>query len=194
MSGNLPSDADGEDEWATVGAPAKPRRLAPQTTLTRPEFVAQPAGASSSNTPNKVDEEAAKASAKNVVRFSRDELLEFRPKNSEVLASMSDIPDIISLEPIDPEVLGLWDHEDVVRLWQAGNADKERRRLAQIEAKKEGHASGAGNADWNRGQAEGESFSLSSLNRICISMFCYVCYMHVVDLFCFVLHMLLLLL
>lgn len=148
---------EGEEEWATVGAPSKPRRLAPQTTLTRPEFVAQSAGASNNtnNASNKADDEAARIAREKVVRFTRDELVEFRPKNSEILSSMSDIPDIISLEAIDPEVLALWDHEDVVRLWQAGNAEKERRRLAQIEAKKEGNVEGppvSNKNDWSRGQ------------------------------------------
>ena len=143
---------EGEEEWATVGAPAKPRRLAPQTTLTRPEFVQQPAGASNTNASNKSDDAAGKMVNKNIVRFTRDELVEFRPKNSEILASMSNIPDIISLEALEPEVLALWDQEDVVRLWQAGNAEKERRRLAQIEARKEGNAEGQTTKnDWSRG-------------------------------------------
>ena len=109
MTDARPVDAEVEEEWATVGAPTKPRRLAPQTTLTRPEFHTQTTTSTVTSTAvvsNKPDEEPLNISVKKVIRFGKDDLLAMRPRASELLPSISEnvIPEMVSAEAIDPEV------------------------------------------------------------------------------------------
>ena len=100
MSDNTSPEADGEEEWATVGAPIKPRRLAPQTNLVKPDFIATPSAVSTNDKDNNEDE----ASKKAIIRFTREELVQLRPPSSSLLACMEDIADIISVDAIEPEV------------------------------------------------------------------------------------------
>lgn len=100
MSDNISPEVDGEEEWATVGATIKPRRLAPQTNLVKPEFIATPSAVTTHEKDNKEDETSKKA----MIRFTRDELVKLRPSSSKLLACMEDIADIISVDAIEPEV------------------------------------------------------------------------------------------
>ena len=101
------AEGDIEEEWAVVGAPAKPRRLAPQTTMQKPDFIATTAptnvGHASEVSPgglvmgsgdrnnhdikshstfnNTAYDEDLK---RKVIRWSRDELLHYRPSSNSI--------------------------------------------------------------------------------------------------------------
>jgi hypothetical protein len=100
MENTVPPEVEGEDEWSTVGAASKPRRLAPQSTIIRPDF-AVPSSTAPKEAVVPVEKEVV---VKKIVKYTRDELVSLRPAASESLDCMKDLTDIVCKDTLEPEV------------------------------------------------------------------------------------------
>ena len=73
-------------------------------------------------------------------------------KPRDILASMKDIPDIVSIDALEPECNTPMDPEDVLRLWQQqNNAKRITSRGGEKSGGGGGNNGGGGGDEWSRG-------------------------------------------
>jgi PERQ amino acid-rich with GYF domain-containing protein len=116
-----PASTDGASaeggEWNTVQSSSskkEQRRLAPQWTLSKKDMGVDEGKNAAPKQPEK----------QKIIRFTRSELLQIR-KPTKVLSELADMPDIISVPPLEPAVLQAFNLDDFHKIW---NADRDRQK------------------------------------------------------------------